>query len=57
MIELKILIDELDYDSIADYLIPALAESMAKERKGGVLAYSPGTRRCLPPWHAHCCIP
>ena len=24
MIELKILIDELDYDSIADYLIPAL---------------------------------
>ena len=37
MIELKILIDELDYDSIADYLIPALAESMAKERKGGVL--------------------
>ena len=37
MIELKILIDELDYDSIADYLIPVLAESMAKERKGGVL--------------------
>ena len=58
MIELKILIDELDYDSIADYLIPALAESMAKERKGGVLAASlPGIRRCLPPWHAHCCTP
>ena len=37
MIELKILIDELDYDSIAEYLIPALAESMAKEQKGGVL--------------------
>ena len=34
MIELKILIDELDYDSIADYLIPALAESMAKRTEG-----------------------
>ena len=37
MIELKILIDELDYDSVAEFLIPALAESMAKEQKGGVL--------------------
>lgn len=37
MIELKILVDELDYDSIAEFLIPALAESMAKDQKGGVL--------------------
>lgn len=37
MLELKILIDELDYDSIAEFLIPALAENMAREQKGGVL--------------------
>ena len=37
MLELKILIDELDYDSIAEFLLPALAESMAREQKGGVL--------------------
>ena len=37
MIELKILIDELDYDSVAEFLIPVLAESMAKDQKGGVL--------------------
>ena len=37
MIELKILVDELDYDSVAEFLIPALAESMAKDQKGGVL--------------------
>ena len=45
MLELKILIDELDYDSIAEFLIPALAESMAREQKGcvlgGVLANNP----------------
>ncbi len=37
MIELKVLIDNLDYDSIAEFLIPALAESMAKDQKGGIL--------------------
>ena len=37
MIELKVLIDDLDYDSIAEYLIPALAESMARDQKGGIL--------------------
>ena len=37
MIELKLLIDDLDYDSIAEFLIPALAESMAKDQKGGIL--------------------
>ena len=41
MIELKILIDELDYDSTADYLIPALAESMAC-----LLYTSPSPRDC-----------
>ena len=37
MIELKILIDELDYDSIAEYLIPAVAEKLRREEKGGIL--------------------
>ena len=35
MIELKILLDEVDYRSLSEVLIPALAGSMAKE--GGVL--------------------
>ena len=37
MIELKVLIDDLNYDSIAEYLIPALAESMARDQQGGIL--------------------
>lgn len=37
MIELKILLDNLDYDSVADFLIPLVAENMAKEQKGGIL--------------------
>lgn len=37
MLELKILIDELDYDSVAELLVPALAESMAQDRKNGIL--------------------
>ena len=37
MLELKILIDELDYDSVAELLVPALAESMAQDRKSGIL--------------------
>ena len=35
MIELKILLDEVDYRSLSEVLIPALAESIAKD--GGVL--------------------
>ena len=35
MIELKILLDEVDYRSLSEVLIPALAESMAKD--GSVL--------------------
>ena len=31
MIELKILLDEVDYRSLSEVLIPALAESMAKD--------------------------
>ncbi len=37
MIEVTILVDNLDYESIADYLVPALAEKMQKEGKGGIL--------------------
>ena len=36
MIELKVLIDDVDYDSIAEFLIPLLAESMGREQKGGI---------------------
>ena len=31
MIELKILIDEIDYDSVADFLVPLLVEKLKKE--------------------------
>ena len=37
MIELKILVDDLDYDSVAEFLVPALVESMAKDQKSGLL--------------------
>ena len=30
MIELKILIDEIDYDSVADFLVPLLVEKLKK---------------------------
>lgn len=36
MIELKILLDNIDYDSVADVLIPLLTEKMSEE-KGGIL--------------------
>ena len=36
MIELKVLIDDVDYDSIAEFLIPLLADSMGREQKGGI---------------------
>lgn len=33
MIELKILIDEIDYDSVADFLVPLLVEKLPQEKK------------------------
>ena len=36
MIELKILVDEIDYPSLTDALLPLLAESM-KDGRGGIL--------------------
>ena len=36
MIELKILIDEIDYDSVADFLVPLLVEKLKKEDKTGL---------------------
>ena len=37
MIEVKILIDNIEYDSVAEFLVPLLAESMKKGEKGGIL--------------------
>ena len=37
MLELRILVDDIDYDSIAEYLIPAVAEKLRREEKGGIL--------------------
>ena len=37
MLELRILVDDIDYDSIAEYLIPAEAEKLRREEKGGIL--------------------
>lgn len=37
MLELRILVDNIDYDSIAEYLIPAVAEKLRREDKGGIL--------------------
>ena len=36
MIELKILIDEIDYDSVADFLVPLLVEKRKKEDRTGL---------------------
>lgn len=36
MIELKILIDEIDYDSVADFLVPLLVEKLKKEDRTGL---------------------
>ncbi len=36
MIELKILIDEIDYDSVADFLVPLLVEKLKKEDRAGL---------------------
>ena len=37
MFEIKILVDELDYDSLADVLVPLVARSMREHEGGGVL--------------------
>lgn len=37
MLELRILVDNIDYDSIAEYLIPVVAERLRREDKGGIL--------------------
>ena len=37
MIELKILVDNIDYDSVADLLVPLIAEKMREGDKGGIL--------------------
>lgn len=46
MIELKILIDEIDYDSVADFLVPLLVEKLKKEDRtglfGGLLSANTG---------------
>ena len=33
MLELRILVDNIDYDSIAEYLIPVVAEKLRREDK------------------------
>ena len=37
MIELKILVDNIDYDSLADVLVPLIAEKLREGEKGGIL--------------------
>jgi hypothetical protein len=37
MIELKILLDNVDYDSLADVLVPLVAEKMKESESGGIL--------------------
>ena len=37
MLELKILIDDVDYNSLAELLVPLLAEKLEKDGKGGIL--------------------
>ncbi len=37
MLELRVLVDDIDYGSLAEYLIPALAEKLRREEKGGIL--------------------
>lgn len=38
MIELKILVDDIDYNSLTELLVPLLAEKLEKDGKGGVLS-------------------
>lgn len=37
MLELKILIDDIDYNSVTELLVPLLAEKLEKDGKGGIL--------------------
>ena len=37
MIELKILVDDIDYNSLTELLVPLLAEKLEKDGKGGIL--------------------
>lgn len=37
MLELRVLVDDIDYSSLAEYLIPAVAEKLRREEKGGIL--------------------
>ena len=37
MIEVKILVDHINYESVAEFLVPLLAESMKNGEKGGIL--------------------
>ena len=37
MLELKILIDDIDYNSVSELLVPLLAEKLEKDGKGGIL--------------------
>ena len=55
MLELRILVDNIDYDSIAEYLIPVVAEKL---RRAAFWAVSwPETRIWLPVWPGHCWEP
>ena len=37
MLELKILVDDIDYNSVTELLVPLLAEKLEKDGKGGIL--------------------
>ena len=37
MLELKILIDDIDYNSVTELLVPLLAEKLEKDGNGGIL--------------------
>lgn len=37
MLELRVLLDDIDYGSLAEYLIPAVAEKLRRDQKGGIL--------------------
>ena len=51
MIELKILVDNIDYDSVADLLVPLIADKMKDGDKGGllggILAKNPATAKTM----------
>ncbi len=37
MIEVKLLVDNINYESVAEFLVPLLAENMKSGEKGGIL--------------------